>query len=93
MPFRSAAPSGDSGSPVMRAAKSRAASPARSVAPTPEPAEVPTITAAVRGSQSGHLRDRRQRAGVVGVTDHPTSTEHEANGRHVFNGRMRVGAF
>ncbi len=50
MPFKSAAPSGDSGSPVMRAAKSRAASPARSVAPTPEPAEVPTITAAVRGS-------------------------------------------
>ena len=52
IPFKSAAPSGDSDSPVMRAAKSCAARPARSVAPTPEPADVPTITAAVRGSQA-----------------------------------------
>ena len=45
------------------------------------------------GIPAGHLGDRRQRAGVVGVTDHATGTEHEADGRHVFNGRMRVGAF
>src|SRR5207248_7059003 len=47
----SSAPSGDTGSPVERAARSRGENPARSSAPTTEPADVPTITSASRGSQ------------------------------------------
>ena len=50
-PGRGSAPSGETGSPVERAARSRAEKPARSRAPTTDPADVPTITSASRGSQ------------------------------------------
>jgi hypothetical protein len=45
------APSAESGVPVARAARSGALMPARSSEPTTDPAEVPTMISASRGSQ------------------------------------------
>ena len=48
----SRAPSADSGSPSLMCMRSPAGRPPRSIAALIDPAEVPTMTAAVRGSQA-----------------------------------------
>ena len=58
-----------------------AGTPTRSAAPVTEPAEVPTMTVACRGSQAGLALQGREDPGLVGLADDAAGTEHQADRR------------